>query len=134
MTPELLKSLSSSNFLSSFISQSIEEIASEESFRDALLLIDKIAGTCEKEKLYKLCYTRELVQSCNWIFSKLIVGKAQFDNLFEDATLVAINLCKIPRCAKKLTELSAIEYFEKLLKDDSKKKIARKFLKAINGE
>lgn len=135
LTPELLKNLSTSNFLIKFISQSTEKIASEESFRDALLLVDKIADTCEKEQLCNtrdMSYTRELIQSCNWIFSKLIVGKAGLDNLFEDATLVAIKLCKIPRCAKKLTELSAIEYFEKIKSDPEKKSIARAFLKAIN--
>lgn len=131
LTPDLVKVLSSSNLVSNFIDQETKKNPTSDSFRDALLLVQKLAETCVQEDLCsKLTYIRDLVQSCSWIFSKLITDDTY--ELFDDATLVAIKLCQIPKCHKKFSELSAPEYFAKIPKDSSQKKIAKKFLQAMN--
>ncbi|OHS95202.1 hypothetical protein TRFO_02137 [Tritrichomonas foetus] len=120
LTEEVIAELSSTGFIMTFM-ETVREMNTIGSSRYGLLLLDKIA---------KSYYTKELVQSCEWV-SKLI--KARGD-LFEDAAVVATGLCKYRRCEKKFKELYMIEFFLKLKKDPESKKIASKFLKAIGSD
>ncbi|OHT13218.1 hypothetical protein TRFO_16649 [Tritrichomonas foetus] len=118
LTPELVKDLSNSSIIMNFINVA-KQIGTNEAKRNILLLLDKIG---------KVAYTRELVQSCERI-TQMILDKG---DLFEDATIVATGLCRYRRCAKKFSELYLVEFFTKLMKNRDYKKMATKFLKAVD--
>ena len=120
LNEEIVEHLSSSGFIMTFL-ETVQEINTDGSSKYGLLLLDKIAS---------VCYTRELVQSCEWIYD-LIQAKGE---LLKDATILAIRLCQYKRCSKQLRSYNLTDIYKKLSKDPETKKISQKFLRAIDDE
>ena len=117
---EIITDLSSSCFLQEYI-DTAKVIDTPGAWRSVMLVLDRIAS---------VCYTRELLKSCETLAKIIKSG----NELSDDATTVATSLCVYKPCAKKLRELGMIEYFKKLYKVPETKKIAARFLNAIGDD
>lgn len=120
MDHEFVADLSNSCFLQEYMDMAYA-IGTNGAWRSALLLLEAVA---------KVCYTRELLKSCD-VLAKIIKSE---NELCDDATMVATTLCGYKRCAKKFRELGMIEYFKKMYRIPERKRLAGRFLNEIGDD
>lgn len=116
LTPEFVSQLSEQGFLSAYFA-SILENEEEEVLLSALRLLDTLS---------RIKYVRELSEMMDTVIR--LIKKS--NGLTKTAAIVAINLCKYPRCAKIFKAKRLDEFFSRN-EDPKLKKYAEKFLEVL---
>lgn len=119
LSKDLIIEMSNSGFLNMFYSAPDEN-------DDGLTQHSKLLLT---DTICRLTFVKDYLVMCEKI-SNIITTNGEFADA---AALVAIRLCKYPKCKARMKELKLDQYFKSIGSESKMSSTARKFLKAISG-
>ncbi|EAY20448.1 hypothetical protein TVAG_110600 [Trichomonas vaginalis G3] len=119
LSKDLITQMSYSGFLDSFYNAPDEN-------DDGLTQHSKLLLT---DTICRVTFVKDYVLMCDKI-NNIIVSNGEFADA---AALVAIRLCKYPKCKARMKELKLDQHFKKVEGGGKMASTAKKFLKAING-